>query len=396
MAGLCKPYAAKKLVRPKNEIGVPIHFHTHDSAGGQLATLIVAAEEGVDIVDAAFGPLSGMTSQVNLNSLVEAFRFTDRDTGMDFEKLAQTSEYWEGVRKFYLPFESGQLAPSAEVYRHEMPGGQYTNLFQQAQSLGIEARWNECCRMYAEVNRLFGDIIKVTPTSKVVGDMALFMVANNLTPADIETGTRELAFPASVVELFEGKLGKPVAGFPDALQKRVLKGRAATNERPGANLPPADLKATRMELAAKLGRAVTEKEVASHLLYSRVFDEFVEHQTKYSDTSVLPTTVFFYGMEKGDEISADIEPGKTLIIKFLTVGDPHLDGRRLVFFELNGQPREVSVVDKGSRAKLKRIRGRRLAIPSTSVRRCPASSSASSSRRVKLCPRGTSSSRSKR
>jgi pyruvate carboxylase len=306
----------------------------------------MAAQEGVDIVDGAFGALSGMTSQVNLNTLVEALRYTERDTGMDFDKLHQTSQYWEGVRKYYLPFESGQLAPSAEVYRHEMPGGQYTNLYQQAQALGLETRWGECCRMYAEVNRMFGDIIKVTPTSKVVGDMALFMVGNNLTPADVETGKRELAFPASVVEFFEGKLGQPVGGFPEALQKLVLKGRKPMNDRPGAKLPSADLDGTRKTLADQLKRAVTEREVASHLLYPRVFEELVEHQTKYSDVSVLPTPVFFYGMEKGDEISADIEPGKTLIVKFLTVGDPHLDGRRLVFFELNGQPREVSVVDK--------------------------------------------------
>ncbi len=347
MAGLCKPFAAQKLVRAlKQEIGIPIHFHTHDSSGGQLATLLMAAQEGVEIVDAAFGPLAGMTSQVNLNTLVEALRFTERDAGMDFDKLEQTAQYWEGVRKYYLPFESGQLAPSAEVYLHEMPGGQYTNLYQQAQALGIESRWNECCRMYAEVNRMFGDIIKVTPTSKVVGDMALFMVANSLTPEDVETGKRELAFPESVVEFFEGKLGQPVGGFPEALQKRVLKGRKAMTDRPGAKLPSADLETTRSKLAEQLKRPVTEQELASHLLYPRVFDELVEHQTKYSDVSVLPTPVFFYGMEKGDEISADIEPGKTLIVKFLTVGDPHLDGRRLVFFELNGQPREVSVVDK--------------------------------------------------
>jgi pyruvate carboxylase len=347
MAGLCKPEAARQLVKAlKGEIGIPIHFHTHDSSGGQLATLLTAAQEGANIVDAAFGPLSGMTSQVNLNTLVEALRFTERDAGMEFETLDQTSQYWEGVRKFYAPFESGQLAASADVYRHEMPGGQYTNLHQQAKALGIEARWGECCRMYAEVNRLFGDIVKVTPTSKVVGDMALFMVANNLTPLDIETGTRELAFPESVVEFFEGKLGQPVGGFPKALQQRVLKGRKPISERPGASLPSADLEAARMKLAEHNGRAMSEQELASHLLYPRVFEEFLDHQAHYSDTSVLPTSVFFYGMEKGDEISADIEPGKTLIIKFLTVGDPHLDGRRLVFFELNGQPREVSVVDK--------------------------------------------------
>lgn len=347
MAGLCKPYAAQKLVRAvKQEIGIPIHFHTHDSAGGQIASLLMAAQEGVDIVDAAMGPLSGVTSQANLNTLVECLRFTERDTGMDFDALLETAQYWEGVRRYYLPFESGQFASSAEVYRHEMPGGQYTNLYQQAQALGIESRWADCCRMYAEVNRLFGDIIKVTPTSKVVGDTALFMVANNLTPDDITNSTRELAFPESVVEFFEGKLGQPVGGFPDALQNRVLKGRKALTTRPGAKLPAADIDDARRRVETLAKRPASERDAVTHLLYPRVHEEFLAHEAKCSDVSVLPTPVFFYGMEKGDEISVDIEPGKTLFIKFLTVGDPHLDGRRMVFFELNGQPREVSVVDQ--------------------------------------------------
>jgi pyruvate carboxylase len=347
MAGLCKPLAAQKLVRAlKQEVSIPIHFHTHDSAGGQIASLLLAAEEGVDIVDAAFGPLSGMTSQANLNTLVECLRFSERDTGMDFATLHQTGQYWEGVRRYYLPFESGQFAPSAEVYRHEMPGGQYSNLYQQAQALGIESRWGECCRMYAEVNRIFGDIVKVTPTSKVVGDMALFMVANTLTPEEVVEGKRELAFPASVVEFFEGKLGQPVGGFPAKLQQRVLKGRTPITTRPGASLPAADIEATRKQLEVQWKRPLSDREVVTHLLYPRVYADLVAHQAAYSDISVLPTPVFFYGMEKGDEISADIEPGKTLIVKFLTIGDAHLDGRRLVFFELNGQPREVSVVDK--------------------------------------------------
>jgi len=346
MAGLCKPYAAQVLVKAlKQEVGIPIHFHTHDSAGGQLASLLMAAQEGVDVVDVAMGPFSGMTSQVSLNTLVECLRFTPRDTEMDFAILHGTADYWLGVRKLYLPFESGQLAPSAEVYRHEMPGGQYTNLYQQAQALGVDARWPEVCRVYAEVNRLFGDIVKVTPTSKVVGDMALFMVANNLSPKDVVEGDRELSFPESVVEFFEGKLGQPAGGFPEALQKRVLKGRKPLQGRPGATLPPADFAATKEKLAKIQGAPVSDQEVVTHLLYPRVAADFHTHGVKYSDTSVLPTNVFFYGMEPGEEISVDIEEGKTLIIKFLTVGDPHRDGRRLVFFELNGQPREVLVVD---------------------------------------------------
>jgi pyruvate carboxylase len=354
MAGLCKPHAARLLVRAlKQEVGIPVHFHTHDSAGGQLGSLLYAAEEGVDVVDAAMGPLSGITSQPNLNTLVEAVRFTPRDTGLTFELLEETAEYWEAVRRYYRPFETGQLAPSAEVYRHEMPGGQYTNLFQQVEALGLGARWPEVRRMYAEVNRLFGDIIKVTPTSKVVGDMALFMVGNNLTAEDVLGGERDLAFPESVVEFFEGRLGQPPGGFTKALQKRVLRGRKPLRGRPGASLPPADFAAVRKELEKRLHRPAGEREVLAQVLYPRVFPEFAAHQRQYSDTSVLPTPVFFYGMEPGEEVSVDIEPGKTLIIKFLTVGDPHEDGTRLVFFELNGQPREVVAQDRSLTGQVK-------------------------------------------
>jgi pyruvate carboxylase len=354
MAGLCKPYAAKLLVRTlRQEIGIPIHFHTHDSAGGQLASLLLAAEEDVDIVDAAMAPFSGMTSQPSLNTLVEALRFTPRDTTLEFEPLQQTAEYWEQVRRYYGPFESGLLAVSADVYLHEMPGGQYTNLSQQAQALGVGERWHEVCRMYAEVNQLFGDIIKVTPTSKVIGDMALFMVANNLSAAEVLQGQRELAFPESVVEFFEGRLGQPTGGFPRALQKRVLRRRKSLRGRPGATLPAVDFAVTRLTLEKQLQRPVSEREVVTHLLYPRVFSEFIDHQAKYSDTSVLPTPVFFFGMEAGDEISIEIEPGKTLFVKFLTVGDPHEDGRRQVFFELNGQPREVLVLDRSLSAEVR-------------------------------------------
>jgi pyruvate carboxylase len=354
MAGLCKPYAARLLVHTlRQEVGIPIHFHTHDAAGGQMASLLQAAEEGVDVVDAAMAPLSGLTSQPNLNTLVEAVRFTPRDTGLDAGRLQATADYWEAVRHYYRPFESGQLAPGADVYQHEMPGGQSTNLRQQAAALGLGGRWPEVCRMYAEVNRMFGDIIKVTPTSKVVGDMALFMVSNSLTAPDVLEGTRDLAFPESVVEFFEGRLGQPPGGFPEALQRRVLRGRQPLGGRPGATLPPADFAANRRELEERIHRPVSEQELISYLLYPRVFLDFAEHQRKYSDTSGLPTPVFFYGMQSGEEISVDIEPGKTLIIKFQTVGDPHPDGRRLVFFELNGQPREVLVLDRSLAQEVK-------------------------------------------
>jgi pyruvate carboxylase len=359
MAGLLKPYAAKKLVKALREaVGVPIHFHTHDSAGGQLASYMMAAEEGVNVVDCAFAPMAGVTSQPSLNALVETARFTPRDTGLSFDALQQTANYWEGVRKQYAPFETGQLASSAEVYLHEMPGGQYANLYQQAHSLGVGDRWPEVGKMYAAVNQMFGDIVKVTPTSKVVGDMALFMLANNLTPEMVLDAKKEIAFPESVVEFFEGKLGQPPGGFPAALQARILRGRKPLTDRPGATLPPADLAKARKELEPKLRRAPTDTDVISYLLYPKVFAEYAEHEAKYSDLSVLPTRAFFFGMAKGEEINIEIEAGKTLIIKFLTVGEPQQDGRRVVYFELNGQPREVLVTDKSLGASAVKTRAK--------------------------------------
>jgi pyruvate carboxylase len=347
MAGLLKPYAAKKLVKAlRAEIDVPIHFHTHDTAGGQLASYLMAAEEGVDIVDCAFAPLSGITAQPNLGALVESLRFSERDTKLAFAPLQETARYWEEVRTYYAPFETGQLASSAEVYLHEMPGGQYANLYVQAKSLGLGERWAEVGRMYAAVNQLFGDIVKVTPTSKVVGDMTLFLIGNNLSTDDVLDPKRELAFPESVIEFFEGKLGLPPGGFPPALQKRILRDRVPLTDRPGATLPPADFEKARKELEPKLKQPATDQDVLSYLLYPKVFSDFVEHAQRYSDVSVLPTPAFFYGLQTGEEVNIEIEPGKTLVIKFLTVGDPQPDGKRQVFFELNGQPREIAVTDR--------------------------------------------------
>jgi pyruvate carboxylase len=347
MAGLCKPFAARLLVKTlRQEIGIPIHFHTHDCAGGQIASLLLAAEEGVSIVDTAMAPMAGMTSQPSLHSLVEAMRFQPRDTGLGDAPLQDVADYWGAVRALYAPFETGQVAPQSDVYANEMPGGQYTNLYAQAASLGLAERWRDVCKMYAAVNDMFGDIVKVTPSSKVVGDMALFMVGNNLSPADVLDGPRELAFPESVIEFLEGRLGEPPGGFPEKLRKRVLRGRTPIQGRPGASLPPADFAATKTTLERQLGRVVDDQEVVTYLLYPRVFPEFAAHEAKYSDTSVLPTPIFFYGMEPGEETSIDIERGKTLILKFLTVGEAHNDGTRTVFFELNGQPREVVVPDR--------------------------------------------------
>lgn len=346
MSGLCKPYAAQKLVHAlKQEIGIPIHFHTHDTAGIQAAAILEAAEANLDIADAAMAPMAGGTSQPNLNTVVEALRFTDRDTGLNSQHLDAIALYWKAVREFYLPFESEVLPATSDLYRHEMPGGQYTNLFEQARALGLAERWSEICETYAAVNQLFGDIVKVTPTSKAVGDMALFMVANNLTPQDILDTSRELAFPASVIDLISGRMGLPPGGFPEAVKQRVLRGQAAFTDRPGKNLPPADFKAAAEKVETFLHRTPSRQDVVTYLLYPKVFEEFAQHDEKYSDTSHLPTPTFFYGQQSGEEIQIEIEKGKTLIVKYLTMSDPHPDGTRTVFFEFNGQPRDVTVSD---------------------------------------------------
>jgi pyruvate carboxylase len=354
MAGLCKPYAAKKLIEAlRQEVGIPIHFHTHDVGGAQAASVLEGSSVDLDIADGAISSMSGLTSQPSLNAIVESLRFTPRETGIDPAALIELSRYWEEVRVMYTPFESALRSPSAEVYAYEMPGGQYTNLFQQAKALGLAARWGEVCKAYADVNLLFGDIVKVTPSSKVVGDMALFLVANNLRPEDTVDPERELAFPESVVELFEGRLGQPPGGFPKVLQERVLKGRPAITERPGANLPPTDLEAETKKSQTYLTRPASIRDGLSYTLYPKVFPEYATHESTYSDTSILPTPLFFFGPEPSVENLVEIEEGKTLIVKLLAVGEAHEDGKRTVFFELNGQPREVEVVDRSLASAVK-------------------------------------------
>jgi pyruvate carboxylase len=356
MAGLCKPVAAERLIKAlRDEIGVPIHFHTHDIGGAQAASVLGGAAVGLDIADGAVASMAGLTSQPSLNAIVESLRFTPRETGIDPAALVEISQYWDHVRELYAPFESGARSPAADLYQLEMPGGQYSNLFQQAKALGLAARWRDVCRAYSQVNLLFGDIIKVTPSSKVVGDMALFLVANNLTPDDVLDRDRELAFPESVVEFFEGRLGQPPGGFPRALQERVLKGRAPLSRRPGANLPPADIDAAKEKATALLGRPAGNREALSYLLYPRVFPDLAAHERIYSDTSILPTSIFFFGPDSGAEHLVEIEPGKTLIVKLLAVGEPHADGMRTVFFELNGQPREVEVIDRSLASSVREV-----------------------------------------
>ncbi|MCH9652384.1 MAG: pyruvate carboxylase [Planctomycetes bacterium] len=347
MAGLCKPYAAQLLVKTlKEEIGIPIHFHTHDTGGGQAASILKAAEVGLDIADGAVPSMSGGTSQPNLNTILEAQRFTDHQPTVNVTHMDDISEYWRAVRNFYTAFESPVLPAGANLYEHEMPGGQYTNLLQQAQSLGLGDRWSEVCHVYAEVNQLLGDIVKVTPTSKAVGDMALFLVANDLSCDDVVNGDRDLSFPESVLDLVSGRMGQTPGGFPENVQKRILRGEAPLTERPGSILPPADFEDAAKTVQKMIHRKPTDQDVVSYLLYPKVFEDFSAHLDTYYDTSGLPTFAFFNGLEPEEEISVDIAPGKTLIIKFLAVGKPHTDGCRTVFFELNGQPREVVIVDK--------------------------------------------------
>jgi pyruvate carboxylase len=349
MAGLCKPYAAAELVKAlRQEVGIPIHFHTHDTSGVSAASILKAAESGVDVVDGAVSSMSGQTSQPNLNSIVEALRGQPRDTGLDPGTLGAYSDYWELVRDFYRPFDSGPRSGDAKVYLHEIPGGQYTNLRQQAAAVGLGYRWSEVESTYAEVNRLFGDIVKVTPSSKVVGDLTLFLLAKGMAPEDLLQldVKHDLALPNSVIDLFAGSLGTPPGGWPPRLQTIILRGAEPSRTRPGADLPPADFGRTRKFLKRKLGRDVRHDEVLSYLLYPDVFLNYVAMHRKFGDVGVLPTPQFFYGMQPGDEIAVDIEPGKTLVIKFLTISEPNPDGRRTVFFELNGQPREAVVRDE--------------------------------------------------
>jgi pyruvate carboxylase len=347
MAGLCKPHAAWKLVSAlKEEIGIPIHFHTHDTSGLNAASVIAASKAGVDIVDLAIASMSGSTSQPNLNSVCAALASTERDPGLDFDSLNEFSDYWEEVLGFYKPFDSAPRAGTAEVYEHEMPGGQYTNLREQANAMGLGHRWREIARTYADVNQLFGDIVKVTPSSKVVGDMCMFLVTRGIKAADVPSiKPGSIDFPESVIDMLAGGLGQPDGGWPADVQKVVLGNRKPTTKRPGELAEPIDLAATRAELSTKLGRPATEDDLYSHLMYPQVFSDFCDFRTKYDNLSGLPTPAFFYGLQIGEEIEIEIDTGKTLIIKLISIGEADSAGRRVLFYELNGMPRESTVTD---------------------------------------------------
>ncbi|MGB3026131.1 pyruvate carboxylase [Paradevosia shaoguanensis] len=347
MAGLLKPAAARKLISTlKQEIGLPIHFHTHDTSGASAATILAAVESGVDAVDAAMDALSGTTSQPTFGSLVAALEGSERDPELDSSAIRQISFYWEGVRTQYRAFESDLRSGASEVYLHEMPGGQFTNLKEQARSLGLESRWHEVAQTYADVNQMFGDIVKVTPSSKVVGDMALAMVSSGLTRADVEDPNRDVAFPDSVVGFFAGDLGQPPGGFPQALQKKVLKGRTPMTERPGSYLKDVDLLEERKKAEDATGIKIDDKRLASYLMYPKVYSDFVKTQDKYGPTEALPTPVYFYGLEDGEELFIDLEKGKTLVLQYLGRAETNDKGMVRVFFDLNGQPRTITVPDR--------------------------------------------------
>jgi pyruvate carboxylase len=360
MAGLCKPMAAEKLVAAlKQEIGIPIHFHTHDTSGLNAASVLSASDAGVDIVDLAIASMSGSTSQPNLNSVSSALAKTERDPGLDFDSLNEFSDYWEEVLGFYKPFDSAPRAGTAEVYEHEMPGGQYTNLREQANAMGLGHRWREIARTYAEVNQLFGDIVKVTPSSKVVGDMCMFLVTRGIRAADVpKLKPGSIDFPESVIDMLSGGLGQPDGGWPVDVQKVVLGNKKATTKRPGELAEPVDLVETRATLSKKLGHPASDDDLYSHLMYPQVFADFNAFRAKYDDLSSLPTSAFFYGLQIGEEIEVEIDPGKILIIKLISIGEADSAGRRALFYELNGMPRESVVLDnslksvsKASRAK---------------------------------------------
>ncbi|RED13360.1 pyruvate carboxylase [Parasphingopyxis lamellibrachiae] len=349
MAGLLKPGAATALINAlRNETDLPIHLHTHDTSGAAAATILAAIDAGVDAVDAAMDSMSGTTSQPCLGSIVEAVHHTDRDSGLSSQAIRQLSFYWENVRSYYTAFEQDLKSGASEVYMHEMPGGQFTNLKEQARSLDLEDRWHEVSAAYTEANMMFGDIVKVTPSSKVVGDMALMMVSQNLSANDILDENRDIAFPSSVEQMLHGDLGQPPGGWPTEIQSRVLKEIEPITVRPASLMQAADLEAKRREAEERCGRKLQEREFASYLMYPEVFTAFAKAQDEYGIVSVIDTPVYFYGMEPGDEIAVDIERGKTLIIRLLMVSLAEDDGTARVYFELNGQPRVISVKDRSA------------------------------------------------
>jgi pyruvate carboxylase len=351
MAGLLKPYAASELITAlKAEVNIPLHLHTHDTSSIQSATYLKAIEAGVDVVDVALSGMSGLTSQPNFNSIVEMMKFNERENPINIDSLNKYSNYWETVREYYYPFESGLKAGSGEVFKHEIPGGQYSNLKPQAQALGLEDRFHEITKMYGEVNTLFGNIVKVTPSSKVVGDMAQYLVSNNLTIQDVLERGDIISFPQSVVSFFKGELGQPVNGFPKKLQKLILKDQKPFTDRPNAHILPVDFEKEYAEFRKifenNLGRKIDFTDFLSYKLYPKVFTDAYNKHLKYDNLTNLPTKNFFYGMERGEEIAVELDKGKTLLITLDSVSKPNSVGIVTVYFKVNGQGRTVKVKDE--------------------------------------------------
>jgi pyruvate carboxylase len=355
MSGLCTPHAVYKLVKAlRQKIAIPVHFHTHDSSGIAGASIIKAAEAGVDVVDLAVSSLSGLTSQPNLNSIVNALRGNTRDTKLDLEFFNELSIYWEAVRQFYGPFDTSPKFGSAEVYTHEMPGGQYTNLREQARALGLGARWPEVVRYYHEVNELLGDIVKVTPSSKVVGDLSMFLLTKGVEPADLVNLEPGTAFPESVVDMLSGGLGQPKGGWPKAVQKVVLGDRKPFKGRPSSRAEKVDLEATRADLKKRFKRPIGDDDLYAYLMYPQVYADLDKYVKDYGHARVLPTPAFFYGLRPGEEINVEIQQGKNLIIKLIYVSEPNESGERTLTFELNGRARECVILDRSVKSETRK------------------------------------------
>ncbi len=353
MAGLLKPEAAYQLISElKETVDIPIHLHTHDTAGNGIMTYAAATRAGVDIVDVAMSAMSSATSQPSMSSLYYALNESGRAPKINIENVQQINHYWEDVRSYYSAFENGISAPQTEVYSHEMPGGQYSNLQQQAKAVGLEERFEEIKQMYTNVNLLFGDIIKVTPSSKVVGDMALFMVQNNLNTDDIYQKGRELNYPESVISFFKGDLGQPTGGFPKELKDIILNGRSSIIVRPGSLAKPVDFREVKEELRELVGFEPSQKDVISYIMYPQVFLDYCKTHENFGDVELLDTMTFFQGMRVGETVEVRIEKGKTLIITLDEIGKPDLEGNRVLFFNLNGQRREIVVKDQNIKSQV--------------------------------------------
>ena len=352
MAGLLKPYAAAELVsKLKETLDIPIHLHTHDTSSIQSTTYLKAIEAGVDVVDVAISSMSGLTSQPNFNSLVAVMQAHEREKVIDLDSLSQFSSYWEATRKYYYAFETELRAGTADIYAMEIPGGQYSNLRPQARGLGLEERFEEIKKNYQIANDLFGNIIKVTPSSKVVGDMAMFMTSNSLTQEDIFSKGDTLDFPDSVKALMRGDLGQIKGGFPEEIQKIILKGEQAYTDRPNAHLDPIDFEKEYEVFAEEFGD-LGINDFLSFQLYPKVYRAYREHHNQYGEVMNLPTQAFFYGLKHNEEIIVPLGPGKNVVVKYLNMTAPDEQANRLVFFELNGQTRSILVRDHAQESKV--------------------------------------------